>query len=377
MQFPPTEMRDGVIEKILNIILLIRGQQGLESDDFDQQVMSGIHHLLIQVSHEWSCEVLALMSEFLLLASDTSTTMRTTDIVESLMQKGFLESRLLLNCCSHIARSSTVPQDKIIPLFKTVTKYTLSHRNSKIKIAGLSAIDRLIRMHPWKETYDMMCYLLGRNSDPNCVEISEFFNPEFTRKNFLASLIFDPNIGVRMVIAEMLISWVSTLEDRADIECHVVPFILLGTVDMEIGTTVWTLLEESINDIPGWVRTHARKFMPVLLKKIDSFEFGNITKNNVLKLLEKIISIVGVDGVREYMLELIALAQRVELPDTIMEVIAEDDFWTNVLLDVAVTEPLVTLIKRLFTLSKNKEVVLASRALCREELSQLIFNDCQ
>jgi hypothetical protein len=170
-------------------------------------------------------------------------------------------------------------------------------------------------------------------------------------------LVFDANSGVRITVFDVLISWVSTLEDKEDIEIHLVPYILIGTVDPELGEMVLEKLNRAISDVSAWVRKHASNFLRVLICRVKD-DFGFITKVNVDSLFARVVQLVGPIGMREYMYDILQFALSNPVSDKVLSVIAQDNFWLDVLVadnEGGSTSQQIALVAKLYRLGGYTE----------------------
>jgi hypothetical protein len=112
---------------------------------------------------------------------------------------------------------------------------------------------------------------------------------------------------------------------------HLVPFVLIGTVDNEIGDEVSQELVQGIPLLPEWVAKHARRFIQAIICRVDD-DFWFVTRKNIQRLLGKVLTLIGPEGTREYVLDIAQLAMTSFVSDEVLGVIARDGFWADVLL---------------------------------------------
>jgi len=107
--------------------------------------------------------------------------------------------------------------------------YALTHKQSKIRIAALDCLDKLMYCSPYKKNAEIMEQLIGFR-DPNLVPIRDFYESS-TKLNYLALLVADPSIQVVKRFYEIITGWMIYLEDKADHESRLIPYILSGLFD--------------------------------------------------------------------------------------------------------------------------------------------------
>ena len=104
--------------------------------------------------------------------------------------------------------------------------YALSHKQAKLRLAALDAMDKLMYCSPYKKNVEIMEQLIGFR-DPNIVPIKDFYEPS-TKFNYLAFLSSDSNQGVLLKYYEVLFDWLLNTEDRVDHESRLIPYVLTG-----------------------------------------------------------------------------------------------------------------------------------------------------
>ena len=104
--------------------------------------------------------------------------------------------------------------------------YALSHKQAKLRIAALEAIDKLMYCSPFKKNVEIMEQLIGFR-DPNVVPIKDFYEPS-TKFNYLAFLSSDSNQAVLIKFYEVIFDWLLNAEDRVDHESRLIPYVLTG-----------------------------------------------------------------------------------------------------------------------------------------------------
>ena len=104
--------------------------------------------------------------------------------------------------------------------------YALSHKQAKLRLAALDALDKLMYCSPYKKNVEIMEQLIGFR-DPNMVPIKDFYEPS-TKFNYLAFLSSDSNQGVLLKYYEVIFDWLLNTEDRVDHESRLIPYVLTG-----------------------------------------------------------------------------------------------------------------------------------------------------
>eukprot|EP00826_Nyctotherus_ovalis_P023202 TRINITY_DN1784_c0_g8_i2.p1 TRINITY_DN1784_c0_g8~~TRINITY_DN1784_c0_g8_i2.p1 ORF type:complete len:875 (+),score=299.36 TRINITY_DN1784_c0_g8_i2:535-3159(+) len=105
----------------------------------------------------------------------------------------------------------------------------LVHKHSKVRLAGIEALKKLMYVGVYKYNANIMEILIGFR-DPNVVPIKAFYQPD-TKFNYLASLLKDEKEVVREAFFKMLIQWMLDLPDKRDHEGRIVPYLLSGLYD--------------------------------------------------------------------------------------------------------------------------------------------------
>ena len=104
--------------------------------------------------------------------------------------------------------------------------YALSHKQAKLRLAALDALDKLMYCSPNKKNVEIMEQLIGFR-DPNIVPIKDFYEPS-TKFNYLAFLSSDANQGVLLKFYEVIFDWLLNTEYRIDHESRLIPYVLTG-----------------------------------------------------------------------------------------------------------------------------------------------------
>lgn len=272
-----TIISDSVMETILFILL---SEQELKKDIIQRVVPQVMERIVAR--NDWSENTLEQVSVLILKSGQKILSVQLLNFCLYLLDNCHVTGKLhlfaFLSNVSEIDPSieTTILATKICPF--------LQHRNSKVKRSALETISTILKWRPWKSTFPILCLLLGRREDPNVVEMDEFYNPDFTRINYIAKLIFDDNPHFRLYVFKTILSWTVDLEDSSDLESHLLPFVLIGEIDSEIGHEFTTHLNSVRTDIVEYVQKYGRKFIPALKNKIDC-DFGNITKSNSQRLM--------------------------------------------------------------------------------------------
>ena len=107
--------------------------------------------------------------------------------------------------------------------------YGLSHKQAKLRLAALNAIDKLMYCSPFKKNVEIMEQLMGFR-DPHIVPIKDFYEPS-TKFNYYAYLASDSNMVVLKRFYEVISSWMLDTEDRGEHEPRLIPYILTGLFD--------------------------------------------------------------------------------------------------------------------------------------------------
>ncbi len=102
----------------------------------------------------------------------------------------------------------------------------LTHRQSKLRVAGLEAVEKLMYISPFKKNIEIMEQMIGFR-DPNLVPIKDFYEPS-AKINYFALLSGDTSSVVLKKYFETLTNWLLYVEDRFDHECRLLPYIITG-----------------------------------------------------------------------------------------------------------------------------------------------------
>jgi hypothetical protein len=120
----------------------------------------------------------------------------------------------------------------------------LVSKKSKAKLAAMRALEELLFVGPFKQSYSVMDILIGYR-DPNVVPIKDFYDPSHN-VNYLALLINDEKKCVREQFLLILENWLINLKDREDHYPRLIPYLLTFAFDCdtEIQNAVVDTLEE-------------------------------------------------------------------------------------------------------------------------------------
>lgn len=120
----------------------------------------------------------------------------------------------------------------------------MTHKQSKLRIAGLDALEKVLYCSCYKKNVEIIEDLIGFR-DPNLVPIKDFYEGS-TKINYIALLIADPSLQVRKKFYDMISDWLLNLPDRYDHEGRFLPYIISGLFDSseEIGLQVADILSQ-------------------------------------------------------------------------------------------------------------------------------------
>jgi hypothetical protein len=104
--------------------------------------------------------------------------------------------------------------------------FALTHRQSKIRVSALTALDKLMYLSPFKKNIEIMESLIGFR-DPNLVPIKDFYEPS-QKINYFALLSEDSSLPVLKKFYEMITNWLLYVDDRFDHEARLLPYIITG-----------------------------------------------------------------------------------------------------------------------------------------------------
>ena len=314
-------LRESVYEKIIQIFI----HGGVVADDAPcERIIGALAHSV--PSQGLSEHVLDLVSEFLLEAKAEFVSPHLISLSKYLLSNCHNQGRL--NVLMMIkGKKLDVGESKVDPVVvATHVAQFLTHPNSRIRLSALGAMDGIMRWRSWKTTYPILCVLLGRQEEVNVVHLGEFYDENFCRKNFIACLMFDCNPQVRLALFRTLLGWTTTLEDKADIESHLLPFILIGELDVDIGAQFTEEFHKLHPDAIGYVQRYARKFIRALLGRIDC-DFATITNDNRDRLLIHTVKYIGPTFIVEFISDLLLFIEKrgVKGMEAILDIIAESN----------------------------------------------------
>lgn len=105
----------------------------------------------------------------------------------------------------------------------------LTSKKSNIRIAAVQSLQDLLYCGSWKYTVEVFDILVGFK-DPNFVAIREFYEP-LHNLNYLATLINSGNPSVREAFIQFIGDLFTSLPDKVDVECRLLPYLLSGLFD--------------------------------------------------------------------------------------------------------------------------------------------------
>lgn len=138
-------------------------------------------------------------------------------------------TEIVIEAC-HLIKNMTIKIKELLYYFNAILSrslfYALTHKQSRLRLAALDALDVLMTCSPFKKNVEIMENLIGFR-DPNIVPIKDFYEPN-TKINYLALLVSDPSAAVLRRFFEMITTWLSELSDRSDHESRLIPYIISG-----------------------------------------------------------------------------------------------------------------------------------------------------
>ncbi len=164
-------------------------------------------------------------------------------------------------------------------------------KSSKVRIAALQFVSALLFNNPWRTTYSCLCVLLGRRENENEIAIDRMFERDC---NYIAGLVFDAELRVRLAVFDTLVRWVTELQDREDIDRHIGAYVLTAWFDPDVSDAKkqsWrNAIIQSCGGFERWVQKVARYFVPALLRGVTcSVDFQNVTTANRIGLLHVVL----------------------------------------------------------------------------------------
>lgn len=155
---------------------------------------------------------------------------------------------------------------------------SITHKQSKVKIAGLEALEGLMFCSPHKKNVEIMEQLIGFR-DPNLVPIKDFYEPS-TKINYFALLIIDNNFTVRKKFYGVICNWLMNLEDRYDHESRLVPYLLSGLFDLN--EEISQFVENQFNEIgKQYEKDNEKEIRDERQFSIDNNYLKHIDVNNI------------------------------------------------------------------------------------------------
>lgn len=101
-----------------------------------------------------------------------------------------------------------------------------THRQSKLRVAGLEAVEKLMFISPFKKNIEIIEQMIGFR-DPNLVPIKDFYEPS-SKINYFALLSGDSSALVLKKFYETITNWLLYVDDRFDHECRLLPYVITG-----------------------------------------------------------------------------------------------------------------------------------------------------
>ena len=159
--------------------------------------------------------------------------------------------------------------------------YALSHKQAKLRLAALNAMNKLMFCSPFKKNVEIMEQLIGFR-DPTIVPIKDFYEAT-TKFNYLAFLSQDQNYNVLHRFYEVISGWMINCDDRSDHENRLIPYIISGLFDKneEIASFVLEKFEE-IGKL--YEKTNEKDYRDMKQYGLDEPWTEYIDKNNINKL---------------------------------------------------------------------------------------------
>ena len=159
--------------------------------------------------------------------------------------------------------------------------YALSHKQAKLRIAALDALDKLMYCSPNKKNVEIMEQLIGFR-DPNIVPIKDFYEVS-TKFNYLAFLSSDSNQGVLLKLYEVIFDWLLNTEDRVDHESRLIPYVLTGLFNKNENVAKYVL--EKFNEMGELhEKTNAKDYREQKEYGVDAPWIKYINKNKDLNI---------------------------------------------------------------------------------------------
>jgi hypothetical protein len=155
------------------------------------------------------------------------------DIVNLISTLCMDHSHLIIYDACVLMKNFTVVYKELLFYFNSTMSraifYALTHKQSKLRIAALDVLEKLMTCSPQKKNIEIMEQLIGFR-DPNLVAIKDFYEPS-TKINYLAMLVTDSNPAVKKRFFEMITNWLTELDDRVEHESRLIPYVLTGMFD--------------------------------------------------------------------------------------------------------------------------------------------------
>lgn len=241
------------------------------------------------------------------------------EVIQSFLKSDCVE--VVLNGLQIEARCHLIPLERMDLILNLLT-----HKYHRIRKQAIVTVDEsLMRRQPWKSTFLIISRMAALSS--NEIPVAEIFNPT-TKVNYMSSLTFDSNIGVRRAWFQQLVLWTTTLEDRADVESHFFPYLMTGLFDPALAAEVRQWVE------PQYVRRCARRFMPAFMKNVEC-DFSHTTRKNALNMLAVLIENMDEQMLIEWTVSVLRLCLKTKvcesgLTDRVLKALGENvraDIW--------------------------------------------------
>lgn len=181
-----------------------------------------IRNLYVKLMETLTINENALIDDYRLFVQDIVNITRTLCMDPCVM--------VAVSACEYVGCLATHFGKDLLYYFNSILSrgllYALSHKQAKMRLAALNAIDKLMYCSPFKKNVEIMEQLMGFR-DPNVVPIKDFYEPS-TKFNYYAYLSSDSNMVVLKRFYEVISSWMMDTEDRSENEPRLIPYILSG-----------------------------------------------------------------------------------------------------------------------------------------------------
>ena len=184
-----------------------------------------IRNLYVKLMETLTINENALIDDYRLFVQDIVNITRTLCMDPCVM--------VAVSACEYVGCLATHFGKDLLYYFNSILSrgllYALSHKQAKMRLAALNAIDKLMYCSPFKKNVEIMEQLMGFR-DPNVVPIKDFYEPS-TKFNYYAYLSSDSNMVVLKRFYEVISSWMMDTEDKSENEPRLIPYILSGLFD--------------------------------------------------------------------------------------------------------------------------------------------------